>query len=247
MSVRCPDSVEANRMSFLGADRVRIVGLPLPKRNVERGDLTIMEVDLGTKKIREIGHLPDVDRSALFFLQGLGGPALLVRDRHGDATTFGLFDASTGTPIAALATCGADASCPARLLADGRVVVGEASSGGAVLRVFSPAGVAVRSVPLPAGRRIQLGLEPTAGTLVVALAPDRLAEWKDRTTLLVDLARGTWGLLGRGYRPAGWYWWLSRTPVAPGSVASRLFFDPQRSLVVLDPSTDTFKTLVEVR
>jgi hypothetical protein len=247
LSVRCPDSVEVALMSFLAPGRVRIVGLPLPERNVERGDLSIVELDVLGRKLRETGRVADVDRSALFFLQGLAGTTLLVRDRRNEATTFTLCDASTGAPLAALASCRPAASCQGRKLADGRVVVGEAGPGGAEVRVFSPSGVAERVIPLLPARVIRLGLEPAVGRLVVALAPERLAGWADSATLVVDLARGTWKLLGSGYRPAGWYWWFSRTAVAPESVASRLLIAPDRSLVLLDPSTDTFRTVVEVR
>jgi hypothetical protein len=247
MSVICPGPVAVERMSFLAPDRVRVVGQPEYAHNVERGDVTILELDTGSKTIRETGRIPDVQRTALFLLQGLGGPTLLVRDRRGDATVFVLADAFTGARVAKLATCRHDESCQARLLADGRVVVGEAGAGGTRLRVFSPSGAEEDVVSLPPARVIRLGFEPGAGTLVVIVAPDRLAESSDQTTLLVDLARKTWRVLGRGYRPAGWYWWFSPTAVAPESVASRLLVAPDRSLVLLDPSTDTFRTVVEVR
>jgi hypothetical protein len=247
MSVICPGPVAVERMTFLAPDRVRVVGQPEYAHNVERGDVTILELDTGSKTIRETGRIPDVQRTALFLLQGLGGPTLLVRDRRGDATVFVLADAFTGARVAKLATCRHDESCQARLLADGRVVVGEAGTGGTRLRVFSPAGAEENVVPLPPAGWIRLGSEPGSGTLVVIVAPDRLAEWSDQTTLLVDLARKTWRVLGRGYRPAGWYWWFSPTAVAAESVASRLLIAPDRSLVLLDPSTDTFRTVVEVR
>jgi hypothetical protein len=247
VAVRMPDSAALTREVFLGADRLRILGLPAAAHGVDRVDIAILELDIPTKRLEETGRIRDVARSALFFLRDGGGQKLLLRDQRDGTRALGLFDGRTGAPVATLAACGLDTGCQGTMLADGRVVVGDAGPHGARLRVFLPTGEEEKTIGLPPARAIRLGLEPTAGKLVVALGPDRLAALSDYATLVVDLTRGTWASLPRGYRPAGLSWWLRGRAAAAGSVGSRAFLTVDRSLVLLDPSTDTFRTVVEVR
>jgi len=244
VSVRLPGAVAVARAWFVSADRLRLLGFSDPRGRVERGDLAILELDVPEKRLRETGRIPDVARSALFFVRDGGGATLLLRDTCEGSTTFALVNAVTGSTVAALAACDRDTACQATTLADGRIVVGEAGATGARLRVFSPAGEAERVLELPAARTIRLGLEPVAGSVAVALAPDRLADWAAYTTLIVDIAHGSRTALGRAYRPAGWYWWVSDWRFAAGGTAARAFLAQDGSLVLLDPSANGFRTVL---
>ena len=246
VSVRLPENVANVRSFFLLAERLRILGWPEPAAGVERADLRVLELDVAGKRLVETGRIPDVSRMGFFSLRRSGeGDRLVLNERRDGRRTVTLYDGRTGALLAKLTSCEGEGNYQAMFLADGRVVLAEGGQQGTRVRLFSPAGKPDRVFELAAGRRIRLGGEASAGSVVVSVVPERSTRWSDGTAFLVDLTRGTSTPLGRGYQPLASFWWLGGGEAPePGSVASRALIGPDGTLSLLDPSGSGFRTLL---
>jgi hypothetical protein len=88
---------------------------------------------------------------------------------------------------------------------------------------------------------VRFGGEPVAGLL--ALGVDRWDTASLHETAFVDVATGEIRRRETGLIPAArWGMWLA-APV-PGSASTRLFWDSQRTLVRLDPTTGDRRVLI---
>ncbi len=133
-------------------------------------------------------------------------------------------------------------------LADGRVASVRPAHDGAELAVAGADGEPSTAVDLGPGYRAMIGGEPRPGLLTVTVqtADVPFTDVGTPVTWVVDLATGRKHELGHGLRvlstsqslPA-----IADVPT-PGSLYTRTFHGPGRSLLVWDPSTDELTTVV---
>lgn len=136
-----------------------------------------------------------------------------------------LIDSSSGA-VRRFDSATGDAPGAALVLSGGQVAL----SLGEELRIVTPGGETVASLPLEARTRVYALREPSPGELAVGLWTPAL---EGRRTLFLDAATGTLRREEKGLLPAG-----SRFAVPepePGSLASRLFTDDGGALLALEP------------
>ena len=127
------------------------------------------------------------------------------------------------------------------LLSDGHAFSVEESGSGLRLRTFGPDGSTRASVTMPGKFPVRFGGEPVAGLL--ALGVDRWDTASLWETVFVDVATGEVRRREHDLMPAArWGTWLGAP--APGSAGTRLFWDSQRTLVRLDPTTGDRRVLI---
>ena len=246
-SARLPKDLGWTKVLWVGSEALDLAAWTPTPANADRGDMRLFEFDVAHRTLTETGGVAGVERFG--FLTLLFDPAtgnLVTRTGPPSAASLILCDARTGTRVATLATCADASQCAATILSDGTIAVGDAGESGARLRIFSPTGALQRTIPVGPGRALAIGGQPTPATLVIttrANTGDR--PLADRTTFLVDIVAGTVAALGQGYRPlASWSWSQGVAVPTPGSVAARAFIDPDQHLVVLDPATGSFRTVL---
>jgi hypothetical protein len=129
----------------------------------------------------------------------------------------------------------ADANWEPRFLADGRIMVIEATGEGSrTLRLLDRDGNLLRIFELGPGPRLSLGGLISANQLVVSAGEKEL-----RTAEILDLATGARQPLGASLRP------IAAGRIAPSSLATRVFSTPS-ALVLVDPATGKRSPLITI-
>ncbi len=262
-SVRIPSAAESGpggtrwsyEAGFLPDGKVRL----LPRRRLWKGPAPdsppavppppILELDVAARRVSETGRydIPPVSGGLWLAADG-SGERLLVRAIPFDRTVW-LLDARTGRRIATFE--GAPDGKPgfSGFLADGRIVLLERQGDDRQVRVFDRDGREARSVPLGLrGPSVRVGPEVAPGVLPVAVE-ERSGNRAGREyrLVLVDVGAGRISPVKGDLRPAlggDWPWAVGlRSPVFPGSPASRLFLDADGKPVLLDPATGAIRPL----
>jgi hypothetical protein len=230
-SVRLPGPPSRDlRGLFIGLGLFRVYRSSYPWQIHDRPGLEILEFDASTAKLQTVGAVPEAEGPA--WSTNPAGDRLLVRER----TSLTLRDGRSGVLLATLArrrTRGGFAS-------GGRIVAGLTAESGVSLEVFGRDGEHERTISIPAKDRIALGGEIAPGRLIVA-AGGESAESLSRSIFVVDLASGDVRKVADRLFPVVYLArWLSERPdyePEPGSEATKLFYEPGRSLVRFDPLT----------
>lgn len=216
----------AARLHFLGDEIVRCYAAGGPRGN----SLHVFELNLRTRKARELAVIAITHGND--FRVTSDGTAILSGAK--------LFDVTTG---ALLRTLGSDEKSKSDILADGRIVVTRTGSGRSELELFDRSGTPIRTIALPATSSIRIAGEPEAGQ--VLLQPEMDEAW------VVDLDAGTWQRIVTRGTLTGAGLWNQRsdasTPLAPGSIATRLVMRSDGSLVEVDPATGRERVIVKGR
>jgi hypothetical protein len=246
-SARLPEDLGWTKVLWVGSEALDLAAWTPTPANADRGDMRLFEFDLVRRALTETGRVTGVQRlgfAGLLFDPKTGH--LLTRTGPPSAASLVLCDAHTGALVATLATCADARGCPATILADGRIAVGEVGEAGVRLRLLSPAGALQRAIPIGPGRALTVGGQPTAATLVITTRGQAESfSPADATSVLVDVDTGTVAPLGHGYFPLASRQWLwGATVPAPGGIAARAFIDPNKHLVVLDPAAGSFRTVL---
>jgi sugar lactone lactonase YvrE len=176
-----------------------------------------------------------VDRGPLFVLVPSPDLSLVLCIGAGSAHAVRLLDATSGRVLASVDGSEELGRPTGTFLADGRVVLVEPIPNGRRLVLLSPDGTRLSEIALPPNTsRVRLGFEPGKGLLSVGLTRGKQTGTWD--WFLTNLETGTLRPLGAdGLSP---FLWSDgdRFPT-PGSPVTRLAFDADRRLVLVDPET----------
>ena len=235
-------------MAFVTSDRLKVEQRVEPSGDAPKV-LVVSALDLSSRRISETGRRALSKHGSFIVARSADSGSVVMRNWLGNEVTSTLHDGWTLAQRAELLR----ASVPSwsrhsppltwseAVLADGRIVIGEADRRGSRLSIYTPAGVAERVLDLGLWRKINVGEEVAPGRLAVSLARTasvgnyRLATQWDECSA-VDLASGRRTPIGKNLVPLAEPWfWFSRPHVRPGSVASRLFLAPGR-LLIWDPA-----------
>jgi hypothetical protein len=243
----------------LPAEQVRAVSFLSPERlRLWLATGEIDEVDLAAGKLIQVGSLaaaglfeqrpagahswsmrqwwsarpsPDGSRVIALDYSRDAGPRLRLLDGETGAV---LWEKSAGRPQRPLT---------ARFRSDGRVLVGEERDGELHLTILAPSGAEEKTFPLGTSDHINLGAEIVPGHLAVEL---REAGGDPGQLLVIDLGSGEILHRSEGLTPPRSLFWTSTVP-EPGSLATRLFFDREQALYLLDPATYERRRVLPIR
>lgn len=254
-SVRLPEGVASGSVKLLwpAPDTLSLAGRAPLVGSADEGDVRLFEIDLSRRTLSETGRITGVGRPGVWgilFDPKTGNLVTKTGPRSGNSIV--LCNGRTGARVATLATCASFRGCRATMLSDGTIAVGEAGDAGVYLRLFSTTVALQQTIRVGSGRALFFGAQPTPRTLVIATRPQAerspTETRADLKSYVVDVVSGTVTTLGAGYSPrnlAGWPG--SSTVPTPGSAATRAFIDLGGHLVMLDPETNTFRTVLSVR
>jgi hypothetical protein len=175
------------------------------------------------------------DRKPLFLLVPSPDLSRVLVIGAGSVHAVRLVDASSGRVLASIDGTEELDRPTGTFLADGRVVLVEPVPEGHRLILLSSDGARLSEIPLPTGTPgVRLGFEPEKGLLSVGLTGEK--DTDAREWVLTNLETGTLRPLGAdALSPFLWSDGL-RFPT-PGSPVTRLAFDADRRLVLVDPET----------
>ena len=251
ISIRVPSPVGYKEIAvggyFLDENHLRL--LARGQRSESEGPSTtirLFDVDIAAKHLRETGQMQFQDTP--YIVASPAGDRLVASDLRD--RTLKVFDGETGRRVSEIAWV-KGSTLRWHFLADGRLLVATSSQEGTILTILSPDGKAEKSVDLGAAGRLSFGGQPTASTLIVALASGKPGMWNDQewSLALVDLengqvrelTRGSLSLIGLGRT----VWGDKAVVGAPGSVWASTFIDRRNgSLVNFDPLTDERRVIL---
>ena len=219
----------ATGATFAGEDRLRIFAVR--PGGASTTDLEILDFDLAAKRLTTTGRAGPF-RGTFPILASPDRSRLLVREA---TAAVDLLDGETGRTLAKFGA--ADASFrSAAFLSDGTIALFESSRGAGRLCRLTPDGAVTSTLAVgPADRAWILG-EPRAGDVMLAVSSGSGAA--RRHVIVVDRTTGRAESWGEDLLPASPFAaTLSGDPgaaPAPGSLAARLFFTVDRTLVALD-------------
>ena len=193
--------------------------------------LAIRDLDIATRRISLVRQLDIPGPPGGWRLSPDGKHALLRPHR---STEYLFVDLRTGRTLKLPVS---QDPLAVTFLADGRLTFAEEDGGRILLRLLSPEGSEQLRAHLP-GARILVGGQPTPGLLAVAtrkLGSDERSSW---TSWLLDLQTGRVRRLDSGLLPT------TMGPREPGSLPSRLFYRRYGDLLLLDPATGKFRTVL---
>ncbi len=223
----------ASQAYFESGDLVRLVS----EITGSSHDLALLEWDLRTGQLREVGRFGDairvVDLRAGHLLVATRQEGLEIRDAE-----TGHLEQTVLAPSAERAGLHPDTPLRGRFLADGRVAVVITQKDGAHLRVFGSKPSADLDVRV--GRVAALIGESAPGELILQ---DRTVP--ESQTLFVDAAVGEIGKRETGLEPVAWPWRDFQQDSVPGTVETRLFISRDGALVDRDPVTGTRRVVVQ--
>jgi hypothetical protein len=209
--------------------------------------LLVYDFDIAARKLTEVGRT-ETFRGWLVIQRSPEGSRFLVIDPRGRTTT--LHEDPSGRRLAILSS-GEKWSRHTVFLADGRIVSTEGNATGTRLHVFSSDGDEQKVIPIRVGPgwRIGLGGEISAGSLVVASRPEKVA-WNDSEILVVDTRTAQSRSVARHLFPVTATVLMqddSASGPAAGSEATRLFYGSGGSLIHLDAVTGERRVILTGR
>ena len=254
-SARIPTSPWAYSPRFVSPDTVRLHPFrPLRRAGDGSGPATravedpeVAELHVARKSVTILARYPvssipiparkenGASRKPLFVLVPSPDLSRVLVVGAGSAHAVRLLDASSGRVLASVDGSEELGRPTGTFLADGRAVLVEPVPEGHRLVLLSPDGARLSEIPLPSGTSgVRLGFEPGKGLLSVGLTGKaNIDSWE---WFLTDLENGTLRPLGAdGLSSPLWSDGL-RFPT-PGSPVTRLAFDADRRLVLVDPET----------
>jgi hypothetical protein len=231
-----------HRVVFLGKERLRLYrlwpgGPASPLNSPAFGAIGVLDFDLAARTLREIASIENIRRPYSLAFDDRG-ERLIALEQEGSVS---LFDVSNGWRLATLSSSGRDVGSKGFLF-DGRPMFSETKGGIGRVHVFERNGGEEKVFEVGPASLVRLGAEPAAGRLALGFGPGpQVAGFSDASVL--DLENGSLFRLRSHLSPvAAQMRWRIPQP-QPGSAISRLFSRNDGGLVLLDPSTNTLKTL----
>ena len=219
--------------TFVTPDLLRVYRVRTPGPASREVELDVLELDAAAR------HLSRVGRAGPFFhlfplLSNARRERLLVRET---ARAVRLLDARSGETLRVFAG-GSATYRSADFLSDGRIALLESEGGQERLNLLDASGSFQRRVALGPGDRAFFVGEPRDGWIDVAAAFAANLPRRDARIVRIDLTRGTVVTIADHLFPVTTFSrWTGGDPgrsFAPGSLATRLFYGPNDSLVELD-------------
>ncbi len=229
--------------TFVTPDLLRVYRVSNPEQASRNVELDVLELDAAARRLSRVGHAGPF--SHVFpLLSDARRERLLVRET---ARAVRLLDARSGETLRVFAG-GAATYRSADFLSDGRIALLESEGGQERLNLLDASGALERRVSLGPGDRAFFVGEPRAGLLDVAAAFAANLPRRDARIVRIDLTRGTAATIAGHLFPVTTFSrWTGGDPgrsFAPGSLATRLFYGPNDSLVELDPRTRRPRTVL---
>ena len=208
--------------------------------------LDVLRLDIETGSLTTLANVKP-ETKFLMFSTDPPGDRILLRDKL-SPRALSLYRSRTGELMRRFAP-GEDVDPQwADFLPDGKIALAEAGRGGARLRLFAPdGGQQLKVIDLGEAQSVVFGGWLDAGHVFLLLRPEGLPSGKGRL-VLAGLRNGDSRPMGSDLYPVAWsIRWRSSDPALvpqPGGIASRLFYSETGSLVLYEPASGTFRTLI---
>ena len=231
-----------HRVVFLGKEKLRLYrlwpgGPASPLNSPAFEAIGVLDFDLAARTLRETASIGNIRRPYSLAFDDRH-ERLIALEKEGSVS---LFDVSNGRRLTTLSSSGRDVGSKGFLF-DGRPMFSETKGGIGRVHVFDRNGGEEKVFEVGPASLVRLGAEPAAGRLALAVGPGPQVAGISAASVL-DLENGSLFRLRSPLSPvAALMRWRIPQP-QPGSVISRLFSRNDGGLVLLDPSTNTLKTL----